>query len=98
MKFRFFKAPKPTQFHINYRYYDPKKEEREKRERRIKAELGQLDENEAHDYHSSIKGSFRSGGISGASSFAHKQRRTSNLRLAVILAILIAILYYFFLN
>lgn len=36
----FFQGPKIRQFHHDYIYYDPKKEERENRERRIRAELG----------------------------------------------------------
>ena len=36
----FFQEPKIRQFHHDYIYYDPKKEERENRERRIRAELG----------------------------------------------------------
>ncbi|MBO4530107.1 MAG: hypothetical protein IK017_00080 [Paludibacteraceae bacterium] len=36
----FFQGPKIRQFHHECIYYDPKKEERENRERRIRAELG----------------------------------------------------------
>jgi len=99
MGLKFFHLPKPRHFHIDYRYYDPKKEEREKRERKIKAEMGLLNEEETkRDFRSEIKGSFRSGRLGNSSSFAHRERRKSNLRLAIIIVLLITLLYFFFLK
>ena len=58
--FNFFKTPKIRQYNVSYRYYDPKKEEREERETRVNKELGLTDENKP--FVTSIRrGSFRRG-------------------------------------
>jgi len=95
MGMKFFHLPKGKQFHIPYRFYDPRKEEREDREARIKAELG-LDkdgEKKPSRYGGAIKGSFRSG--MKASRFARKERTKSNIRLLLILAALAFLAYLF---
>jgi hypothetical protein len=96
MGMKFFHLPKGKQFHIPYRFYDPRKEERDEREARIKAELGidKDDHEKSSGYRGSIKGSFRSGLKS--SSFARQERTKSNIRLLLILAALALLAYLFF--
>ena len=57
MLFGLFKQPEYRKFNLKPRYWDPEKEERELRERRIKAELGIKDDNE--EYVPTIQGQFR---------------------------------------
>ena len=94
---RMFHTPKARQFHINPRFYDPDKEERDERERRIKEELGIFDEKKetGKPYRPNIKGQFRTvqGGFSKSDSQA---RRNSNTRLIVLVFILSLIFYLFF--
>jgi hypothetical protein len=92
---RFFFTPKPKQFNIEPRYWDPEKEKREARERRIKAEMGIKDKDGEYQPYIS-KGEFRKGLSKGKWS-ARSQRRKSNIRL-LILIILLALLILFFLN
>ncbi|MCT4603680.1 MAG: hypothetical protein N4A59_12390 [Marinifilum sp.] len=54
----FFKRPQHKQFNLQPRYWDPAKEEREDREKRIKSELGIKDEN--GEYVPYIKGKMKS--------------------------------------
>ncbi|MFA8434051.1 MAG: hypothetical protein ACEPOZ_06000 [Marinifilaceae bacterium] len=88
----FFNKPEHKRFHIEPRYWDPAKEEREERIRNAKAELGIKDEDGA--YIPNIKGRMRS-------DLRHKLedtrtlRRKSNLRLLVILAILLVAAYVY---
>lgn len=81
----FFKKPEYKRFNIQPRYWDPAKEERQDRERRMKSELGIKDENV--EYIPNIKGRMRS-------ELRHKHmdtssvRRSSNIRLLLIFIIL----------
>ncbi|HPR33884.1 MAG TPA: hypothetical protein PLK12_17410 [Prolixibacteraceae bacterium] len=87
----FFYTPKPKQFHVEPRYWDPKKEEREARERRIKAEMGIREEGES--YHPNLrKGDFRKS-LANTKWAPHIQRRRSNTRFLILLAILALLLY-----
>lgn len=91
----FFNLPKPKAFKIEPRFWDPEKEEREARDRRIKAELGLNNDNSG--YRPFIgQGEFRKGFSKGRWS-ADQQRRRSNSRI-LILVILIALLLYFILT
>lgn len=94
---RFFHLPKSKQFNINPRFYDPDREEREERERRIKEELGIFDEKKDDNkpYKPNIKGQFRAmqGGHLKTSAQARKK---SNTRLIVLILILSIIFYLFF--
>lgn len=91
---KFFETPKPKKFHIEPRYWDPKKEEREARQRRINEELGIVNEGEFKPH--ITKGEFRRGFSKGR--WPHdRQRKRSNTRL-LILIILIAALFYFILK
>lgn len=53
----FFKQPQHKRFNLQPRYWDPQKEEREKREKRIKAELGLAENDDQHI--PDIRGKFR---------------------------------------
>ncbi|WP_193323683.1 hypothetical protein [Marinifilum sp. N1E240] len=88
----FFKKPQHKRFNIQPRYWDPAKEEREDRERRIKSELGIKDEN--GQYIPNIKGRMKS-------ELRHKRvdasgaRKKSNIRLIVIFILLSAAAYIY---
>lgn len=94
---RFFHTPRARQFNINPRFYDPDKEEREDRERRIKEELGIFEERKmsGKNFRPNIKGQFRTmqGGFSKTTSEA---RKSSNTRLIVLILILSLVFYLFF--
>lgn len=97
MGMKFFHMPRSKQFHMPYRFYDPRKEEMAEREARIKAELGIKEEGEENKtssgrYHGSIKGAFRQG--LSQSRFAQQQRRKSNIRVVVILILLALLVFY----
>ncbi|MCF8225294.1 MAG: hypothetical protein K9J30_05405 [Bacteroidales bacterium] len=88
---RFFKLTEPNRFNYQPLYWDPDKEDREERVRRIKAELGQ--EVEFNKKSSAItRGSFRQ--YSGKT--RRKAGRESNLRLFVIAAVLMLLAYLLF--
>ena len=94
---RFFYTPGAKRFHITPRFHDPDQEERDARERRIKDELGIVDEkvDEGRPYRPNIKGQFRvSQGWQAKSS--EKARRSSNTRLIVLILILTLVAYLFF--
>ena len=95
---RFFHTPGTKQFNFKPRFYDPDKEEREERERRIKEELGIKDEKKIDDgkpYRANIKGQFRNAnGWQSRSSEA--ARRAQNRRLIWIILILALVMYLFF--
>ncbi|MCT4614430.1 MAG: hypothetical protein N4A49_06105 [Marinifilaceae bacterium] len=84
----FFKKPEYKRFNLTPRYWDPAKEEREERERRIKAELGIKSEN--GEYYSSIRGAF-------TRNIQHQSRssikRSSNLRVVIIFIVLAIFAY-----
>lgn len=94
---RFFHTPRAKQFHIPPRFHDPDKEEREDRERRIKEELGIVDDkkDDGRPYRPNVKGQFRvaQGWQAKSSSQA---RRSSNTRLIVLIVILTLVFYLFF--
>lgn len=96
---RFFHTPQAKKFHITPRFYDPDKEEREERERRIKDELGIVDEiknsNNSKPYRPNIKGQFRTM-QAGRSKSTEKARKSSNTRLIILILILTLIFYLFF--
>ena len=88
---RFIKLQGNKTFSYEPRYWDPEKEERDDRIRRIKRELGydlQSDPNRT-----TIKrGSFRK----AKQKAKVKASRSSNIRLVVILAILLSLAYFLF--
>jgi len=87
-----FQTPKPRQFKVEPRYWDPKKEKREARERRIKAELGIKDEDSSYVPYIG-KGDFRKGFSDGKWN-VKVQRRRSNTRLLIIVVILAMLIYF----
>jgi hypothetical protein len=85
----FFKRPQHKRFNLQPRYWDPAKEERDDRERRIKSELGIKDEN--GQYIPNIKGRMKS-------ELRHKSldaRSARNTRLIIIFIILAAFAYIY---
>ena len=94
---RFFHIPSAKKFHITPRFYDPEQEERDERERRIKEELGIVDEkrDDGKPFRPNIKGKFReTGGWQAKSTDA--ARRSQNRRLVILILILVLIFYLFF--
>ena len=92
-----FHTPKAKKFYIPNRFYDPDKEEREMREKRIKEELGISDEKDvaSQPYKPNIKGSFRMAeGM--VSKTTNQTRRSNTTRLIIFIIILIFIYLVFF--
>lgn len=91
----FGRTPSHQRFQYRPRYYDPQKEEREEREKRIRAELNLAKEETAHaagdDYRSRIKGSFHKARKRGKPS---SETSAVLLRLIVLLAITIMLIAY----
>ena len=94
---KFFHTPPTKRFHITPRFYDPDKEERDERERRIKEEWGIIDEvrDPNKPYRPNIKGQFRKTGEWQAKS-SESARRSQNRRLIMLIMILALIFYLFF--
>ncbi len=88
---RFIKLPRHKTFNYSPRYWDPEKEEREERIRRIKQEMG-IDVPSDPTRTTIRRGSFRQ-----ASQKAKvKATRGSNMRLMIILAVLFLLAYLLF--
>ena len=90
MAIRFFYLPKSRGYNYVPRFYDEKKEELERRKRVIDAELareGKID-SASDEYIPNIKGKMR-----GYMKAARKEKRKSNLRLVIILAVLMLLSY-----
>lgn len=95
---RFFHTPPSKKFHITPRFYDPDKDERDERERRVKEELGiEVEKKPAGNrpFRPNIKGQFRQA-QEGFSKSSEKARRSSNTRLIILILILTLIFYLFF--
>jgi len=89
---RFFKLQKPKRFEYSPRYWDPEKEAREERIRRIKEEMGVELENKNLTRSTITRGSFRH----YKKHARVKASRSSNIRLIIILALLFLISYLIF--
>jgi hypothetical protein len=89
---RFFKLHKPKQFEYNPIYWDPEKEEREERIRRIKQEMGVDEEGSSMQRSSIRRGSFRQ----YKRNAKVRASRSSNIRLIIILAVLFLLSYLIF--
>ncbi len=91
--FLLFKKPEYKRFKLQPRYWDPEKEERKEREKRIKAELGLKDDDK--QYIPNIKGQFKR-------EFQRRKAEKKNnqsgyaLRLFMILMALLLVAFYFF--
>ncbi|MGQ1785830.1 MULTISPECIES: hypothetical protein [unclassified Saccharicrinis] len=93
MKFSFIKTARHRTFHHTPIYYDEAKEEREERARRIKSELGVEVEDDDRSAEDRIRGKMRRK-IKGSFDIARKEKRKSNVRLAIILIGLMIVFYY----
>jgi len=91
MPIRFFYLPRGRKYNYQPRYYDERKEDLERRKKRIDRELG-LDENTPSDaYIPNIKGQMRK-----HLKVRKKARKASSIRMLVILAFLLLIVYILF--
>ena len=86
----FFKINKHKQFDFIPRYYDPQKEDLEKRIRSIEQEMGA---NEGEAYRPSLRKGQMSNYFRGKKRKAQKQ---SNIRLIIILIVLFLISFFLF--
>ncbi len=89
-----FNTPKPKAFKVEPRYWDPEKEKREARDRRIKAEMGKGEEGDSYRPYIS-PGDFRQG-LSKGKWTLRDQRRKSNTRLLILVALISLLLYFIF--
>lgn len=97
--FSFYNMRKPRQFEHKPIYWDPHKEEMEKRVSRIKREMG-MEEESLENYKPQIKGTF----VEGTSHLKKsrekgddtRSRKYRNVKLAVALAVLAALFWYLF--
>lgn len=95
---RFFHTPGTKQFGFKPRFFDPDKEERADREKRIKGELGIVEEKEEDNgkpFKSNLKGQFRAGDSWQAKS-SDEARRAHSRRLLWVLFTLVLIVYVCF--
>lgn len=86
----FFKIPSHSIFDYKPLYYDERKEERERRNELIKQEMG-INSTEMNEYKPQIKGQIRRQIAQN-----RRHRKSSNLRLIVIIAALTFLAYYIF--
>lgn len=91
----FFKVPKYKSFNISPRYYDPVKEEQKKREERIRAELRQ-EQGEALPNQSEVN--IRSFYQNRKSRSRVYGQHNSGLRVLIILAALVVLMYLIFIR
>lgn len=88
---RFIKLPRHKRFSYSPRYWDPEKEEREERVRRIKQEMG-IDVPSDPTRTTIRRGSFRQ----ASRNMKVKATKGSNIRLLIILAVLLMLAYLIF--
>ena len=91
MPIRFFYLPKGRQYNYKPRFYDERKEELEKRKRRIDRELGLDEASQGDVYVPRIKGEMRK-----HLKVRKKARKASSTRMLIILAVLLLITYLLF--
>ena len=91
MAIRFFYLPKGRKYNYQPRYYDERKEDLERRKRRIDKELGLDEEQHGDGYIPTIKGQMRK-----HLKVRKKARKASTKRMLVILAVLLLITYILF--
>lgn len=91
---RFFHTPGTRQFGFKPRFFDPDKEERDDREKRIKGEMGIVEEkvDDGKPFISNLKGQFRDGDGWQAKS-SPGARRSQNRRL-IMLVLILALVFY----
>jgi hypothetical protein len=91
MAIRFFYLPKGRKYNYQPRYYDERKEELERRKKRIDRELGLDPEAKKDMYIPNIKGQMRK-----HLKVRKKARKASSIRMLIILAVLLLITYILF--
>lgn len=91
-----FKTPEYRRFNLQPRFWDPKKEEREARERRIKAELGIKDKD--GQYIPNVKGQLRQEFNKRRSTRSGISFGSSTLRFFMILIMLFIAAFYVFIK
>lgn len=84
---RLFKLPEYNKFEYHPRYYNPQKEEMDKRKARIDKEI----ELENHGHKDYLKSGFKSDGYFHRRAKVEKQ---SNIRLVIIMGILMLLAYF----
>jgi hypothetical protein len=83
-----FNLYKPRKYDYRYIYYDPEKEKKQEREKRMSGE-------EKGEYRPSIKrGTFREMASQNLSKTRSEQRRNANIRLIFIILALLACAYF----
>lgn len=97
--FSFYNTRRPRQFDHKPIYWDPKKEELEKRIRKVKREMGLEDQLSVEDYRAEIKGSFIEEGTSHLKKSRDKgqdsrSRTYKNEKLILAAVLLIALLWF----
>lgn len=94
MKFSLFRKTSHKTFQHIPIYYDKDEERRKELERNAKIDLGQGDK-KAGDYHVTLKGSMRrfEHQHQSAVNFSRNEKKRSNVRIVVILAILFLMVY-----
>jgi len=91
---RFFHTPGTKKFGFKPRFFDPDKEERDDREKRIKGEMGIVEEkvDDGKPFISNLRGQFRDGGGWQAKS-SPGARKAQNRRLIMLIMILALVFY-----
>ncbi len=94
---KFFHTPGTKQFNFRPRFYNPEKEELDDRVRKIKQEMGVVEEkvDNGKPFRSMIKGQFRNPDGWNAKSTSDA-RRSQNKRLIWLVVILALVFYLFF--
>jgi hypothetical protein len=85
---RFFKIPRHRQFNYQPLYYNPEKEERDKRVREIEREMGIAKEGKEY------KPTIRRGSMKSYFKANKRAERNSNLRLVLIIVFLLFLAYF----
>lgn len=95
MKFTLFKIPNHRQFNYSPLYYDEAREERKERERMIRKEMGisPAEDEKIPSIEDRIKGKMNRR-IKTNFEVTRQIRKTSNIRLIIILIALFALFYY----
>lgn len=91
---RFIKLPRNRQYEYTPRYYDEKKERLQNRQLELEKELEEEKKIKSDSqYAENIKGQMH-----GVFKYRKRQEQRSNFRLVLILTLLFALFYYFFLR
>jgi hypothetical protein len=91
MAIRFFYTPRGRKYNYQPRFYDERKEELERRKKRIDRELGLDEESRGDEYVPNIKGQMRK-----HLKVRKKARKSSSIRMVIVLAVLLLITYILF--